>query len=284
MGANRVQDASSECPHPNPPPHCGGGDVLHGNPVSRVYLVGAGPGAADLLTVRAARLLAAADVVLHDALVSDDVLALAPQAVKIAVGKRACRPSTAQRFINKQIVDAARKYETVVRLKGGDPMLFGRAEEEISALEEAGLGFEIVPGITAAFAASAQLQTSLTRRGLSRSVAFVTPRVGVDETESQWSQVAAAADTTVLYMGGREIAKIAQEMIAKGRDASTPLAAVENASAADARSWLGTLGSAGAVGAVLGDGPVLLIVGEVLRDCAVAELVPGLIAAAVRAA
>lgn len=248
--------------------------------MSRVYLVGAGPGAADLLTVRAARLLAAADVVLHDALVSDDVLALAPKAVKIAVGKRACRPSTAQRFINKQIVDAAHKYETVVRLKGGDPMLFGRAEEEIAALEEAGIAFEIVPGITAAFAASAQLQTSLTRRGLSRSVAFVTPRVGVDETENQWSQVAAAADTTVLYMGGREIAKIAQELIAKGRDASTPLAAVENASTPDARSWLGTLGSADAVGAVLGDGPVLLIVGEVLRDCAIAEVVPGLIAAA----
>lgn len=248
--------------------------------MSRVYLVGAGPGAADLLTVRAARLLAEADVVLHDALVSDDVLALAPQAVKIAVGKRACRPSTAQRFINKQIVDAARKYRTVVRLKGGDPMLFGRAEEEILALEEAGIDFEVVPGITAAFAAASQLQTSLTRRGLSRSVAFVTPRVGVDETASQWSRVAAAADTTVLYMAGREIAAIAGELIAQGRDASTPLAAVENVSLPEQRSWLGTLGTAEAVGAAIGAGPVLLIVGEVLRDCAVAEVVPELIVAA----
>lgn len=248
--------------------------------MSRVYLVGAGPGAVDLLTVRAARLLAVADVVLHDALVSDDVLALAPQAVKIAVGKRACRPSTAQRFINKQIVDAARKYRTVVRLKGGDPMLFGRAEEEIAALEEAGIAFEIVPGITAAFAASAHLQTSLTRRGLSRSVAFVTPRVGVDETESQWSRVAAAADTTVLYMAGREIVAIAGELIARGRDVATPLAVVESASLPDQRVSLGTLGTAAAVGAAIGDGPVLLIVGEVLRDCAVAEVIPGLIAAA----
>ncbi len=250
--------------------------------MSRVYLVGAGPGAADLLTVRAARLLGEADVVLHDALVSEEVLALAPRAVKIAVGKRACRPSTAQRFINKQIVDAAQKYEVVVRLKGGDPMLFGRAEEEMAALEAAGILFEIVPGITAAFAASAQLQTSLTRRGLSRSVAFVTPRVGAEESESQWSTIAAAADTTVLYMAGRELATIARELIAKGRDASTPLAAVENASLPTSRSWLGTLGTADQIGTVIGDGPVLLVIGEVLRDCAVAEVLPELLA--VRAA
>lgn len=250
--------------------------------MSRVYLVGAGPGAADLLTLKAARLLGEADVVLHDALVSEEVLALAPRAVKIAVGKRACRPSTAQRFINKQIVDAAQKYEVVVRLKGGDPMLFGRAEEEMAALEAAGIPFEIVPGITAAFAASAQLQTSLTRRGLSRSVAFVTPRVGADESESQWSTIAAAADTTVLYMAGRELATIARELIAKGRDASTPLAAVENASLPTSRSWLGTLGTADQIGTVIGDGPVLLVIGEVLRDCAVAEVLPELLA--VRAA
>jgi len=247
--------------------------------MSRVYLMGAGPGAADLLTLRAARLLGEADAVLHDALVSDEVLALAPRAVKVAVGKRACRPSTAQRFINKQLVDAALKYEVVVRLKGGDPMLFGRAEEEMAALEAAGIAFEIVPGITAAFAASAQLQTSLTRRGLSRSVAFVTPRVGAEEGETHWSRVAAAADTTVLYMAGREIATIARELMAAGRDASTPLAAVENASLADSRSWLGTLGNAGAVVASIGDGPVLLVIGEVLRDCTVAGLLPELLAA-----
>lgn len=247
--------------------------------MTRVYLVGAGPGAADLLTLKAARLLAEAEVVLHDALVSEEVLALAPQAVRIAVGKRACRPSTAQRFINKQLVDAAQKYQVVVRLKGGDPMLFGRAEEEMAALEAAGIAFEVVPGITAAFAASAQLRTSLTRRGLSRSVAFVTPRVGAGESDSQWSTIAAAADTTVLYMAGRELATIARELIAKGRDASTPLAAVENASLPTARSWLGTLGTADRMGTVIGEGPVLLVVGDVLRDCAVAEVLPELLAA-----
>jgi uroporphyrin-III C-methyltransferase len=244
-----------------------------------VYLVGAGPGAADLLTLRAARLLAEADVVLHDALVSAEVLALAPRAVKIAVGKRACRPSTAQRFINKQLVDAAGKYAVVVRLKGGDPMLFGRAEEEMAALEAAGIAFEIVPGITAAFAASAQLQTSLTRRGLSRSVAFVTPRVGSEEGESRWRTIAAAADTTVLYMAGRDLATIARELMASGREASTPLAAVESASLPESRTWLGTLGSADRAAAILGEGPVILVIGEVLRDCAIGEVLPVLLAA-----
>ena len=133
---------------------------------------------ADLLTLRAARLLAAADIVLHDALVHPDTLALAARARKVAVGKRCGAHSTAQRFINKRLVDAARKHDVVVRLKGGDPMLFGRAQEEIDALDAAGIAYEVVPGITAALAASAELGMSLTQRGVARSVAFVTPRVG----------------------------------------------------------------------------------------------------------
>src|SRR3982751_2815088 len=139
-----------------------------------VYLVGAGPGAADLLTLRAARLLAEAGIVLHDALVPVEILALAPRATKVAVGKRCGRQSTAQRFINKRLVDAARQHAVVVRLKGGDPMLFGRAQEEIAALEEAGIAYEVVPGITAALAAAADLGTSLTQRGTVRSFAFAT--------------------------------------------------------------------------------------------------------------
>ncbi len=119
-----------------------------------VYLVGAGPGAPDLLTLRAARLLAAADIVFHDALVHPDTLALAERAEKIAVGKRCGKHSTAQKFINKRLVDAARGHSIVVRLKGGDPMLFGRAQEEIAALETAGVRYEVVPGVTAALAAA----------------------------------------------------------------------------------------------------------------------------------
>src|SRR6202162_5976613 len=138
--------------------------------MGRVYLVGAGPGAPDLLTLRAAEILKRAELVFHDALVHPQTLALAARARKMLVGKRSARHSTAQRFINKRLVDAARKHAVVVRLKGGDPMLFGRAQEEIDALHAAGIECEVVPGITAALAASADLKTSLTRRGMSRNV------------------------------------------------------------------------------------------------------------------
>src|SRR5213592_1009668 len=111
-----------------------------------VFLVGAGPGAPDLLTLRAARLLAEADIVFHDALVHPDTIALAARAEKIAVGKRCGKHSTAQKFINKRLIDAARAHAVVIRLKGGDPMLFGRAQEEIDALRAAGIPFEVVPG------------------------------------------------------------------------------------------------------------------------------------------
>ena len=123
----------------------------------KVYLVGAGPGAPDLLTLRAARLLERADIVFYDALVHPDTIALAANARKIAVGKRCGKHSTAQQFINKRLVDAAAVHSVVVRLKGGDPMLFGRAQEEIAALEAAGVRYEVVPGITAALAASAEI-------------------------------------------------------------------------------------------------------------------------------
>lgn len=140
----------------------------------KVCLIGAGPGAADLITVRGARLLAQADAVLHDALVTPDMLALCPQAELIPVGKRSGQRSTAQALINQLLVDAAGRHQLVVRLKGGDPMLFGRADEELRALEEAGIPYEIVPGITAALAAAASARQPLTRRGIARSVALFT--------------------------------------------------------------------------------------------------------------
>src|SRR5436190_2524729 len=130
--------------------------------MGKVYLVGAGPGAADLITLRGARLLARADIVFHDALVQSEILTLAQKAKLVAVGKRCSQISTDQRFINRNLVEAAAKYEVVVRLKGGDPMLFGRAQEEVDALEAAGIECEIVPGVTSALAASAELGVSLT--------------------------------------------------------------------------------------------------------------------------
>ena len=170
-------------------------------PSGKVYLVGAGPGATDLLTLRAAEILRRADIVFHDALVNPEVLALAARAERVAVGKRCGRFATAQQFINKRLVDAAGKHAVVVRLKGGDPMLFGRAQEEISTLESAGIAYEVVPGVTSALAAAAEAGISLTQRGAARSVAFVTPRVGEGEQPNEWSRTVAAADTSVIYMG-----------------------------------------------------------------------------------
>lgn len=206
--------------------------------MGKVYLIGAGPGAADLITVRGARLLAQADVVLHDALIEDAMLELAPGAKMIAVGKRCGQRSTAQHFINKQLVDAAREHEIVVRLKGGDPMLFGRADEEMRALEAAGIDYEVVPGITAALAGAATLQRSLTLRGVARSVAFVTHSRAPDSDEIRER---ASADSLVFYMGRDSAPAIAQELLDAGRAGSTPVALVEACSTPAERTLTLTL-------------------------------------------
>lgn len=229
-----------------------------------VYLVGAGPGASDLLTLRAARLLGEADVVFHDALIAEDVLRLASRAKKIPVGKRCGRHSTAQHFINKRLVDAARSYRVVVRLKGGDPMLFGRAHEEIAYLSSRAIAVEVVPGVTAALAASADLAISLTRRGAARSVALVTPRVGKGERESRWVASVLAADTAAIYMGAGEAVAIAAALIGAGKPAHTPLALVEDASLPGKRVQYATLGDLPRL-ATRG-GATLILLGEVYGE------------------
>ncbi|HXX86565.1 MAG TPA: uroporphyrinogen-III C-methyltransferase [Casimicrobiaceae bacterium] len=232
-----------------------------------VYLVGAGPGAPDLLTVRAARLLELADVVFHDALVHPGTLAIAARARKIAVGKRCGRHSTAQRFINKRLIDAAARYTTVVRLKGGDPMLFGRAQEEIAALEAAGIRCEIVPGVTAALAASAEMRVALTQRGFARSVAFATPRVGAGERPNDWARSIAAADTGAIYMGAGQAREIADALRTEGVPGSTPVAVVENASLENARTILVTLSELPSIVGENLSGPAVLFIGEQYRVC-----------------
>lgn len=231
-----------------------------------VFLVGAGPGAPDLLTLRAARLLEHADIVFYDALVNPEIVAIAANAEKIAVGKRCGSHSTAQRFINKRLIDAAQRYKIVVRLKGGDPMLFGRAQEEIDALRAAGIACEIIPGITAALAASAQIQTSLTQRGVARSVVFATPRVGVDQPDNAWLTSALEADTVAIYMGAGEAQSIAANMIAGGKAASTPVVVVSNASLPECRHFTTTLAILAQQGLAKLDGPALILVGEVYRE------------------
>jgi uroporphyrin-III C-methyltransferase len=231
-----------------------------------VYLVGAGPGAPDLLTVRAARLLGEADIVFHDALVNEEILLLASKAEKVLVGKRCGRHSTAQRFINKRLVDAARRYKVVVRLKGGDPMLFGRAHEEIAFLNQQKIRVEVIPGVTAALAASADLAISLTRRGSARTVAFVTPRVAHGERESSWVASVLAADTAAIYMGAGEAAAIAAALIAAGKPPHTPAALVENASLPDLNVVYGTLEELPRLSAESTGGPALILLGEVYGD------------------
>lgn len=200
-------------------------DATHNT--GKVYLIGAGPGAADLITVRGARLLAQADVVLYDALVTDDMLALCPQAEKISVGKRSGQRSTAQTVINQQLVECARKYKLVVRLKGGDPMIFGRADEELRALEAENIAVEIVPGITAALAAAASTKQPLTKRGIARSVAFFTSSTAPNHPEQT---TLPDCDTLVQYMGGKEAIVTSQKLLAQGRSPATPVVVVENCS------------------------------------------------------
>ncbi len=234
--------------------------------MGKVYLIGAGPGAADLITVRGARLLAEADVVLHDALIEPAMLDYARRARRIAVGKRCGQRSTAQHFINKQIVDAAREHAVVVRLKGGDPMLFGRADEEMRALEAAGIDYEVVPGITAALASAAALKRSLTLRGVARSVAFATKSraPGSDEIREQVN-----ADSLVYYMGRDSAPGIAQQLINAGRAGATPVAIVEACSTPRERMLTLTLAemAAGAAQAWLDPAqPSLLMIGDAFAE------------------
>jgi uroporphyrin-III C-methyltransferase len=210
-------------------------------------------------------LLKRADIVFHDALVQPEMLALAGKAKLVAVGKRCSRISTDQRFINRNLVEAAARCDVVVRLKGGDSMLFGRAQEEIDALETAGVAYEIVPGVTSALAASAEVGVSLTKRGSSRSVVFATPRVGEGEDGSDWAPAVAEADSAILYMAVGRAAEIAGILESQGMAAGTPVVIVENASLPVSRhvgSTLRGLKNGAARGLT---GPALILLGEVFR-------------------
>lgn len=249
--------------------------MSNSNNLSKVYLVGAGPGAADLITVRGAKLLEKADIVFHDALIDPAMLELCAQAIKVPVGKRCGKLSSAQHFINKRLIDATQKHQTIVRLKGGDPMMFGRADEEIQALKNHGIEVEVVPGITAALAGAAAIQQSLTLRGVSRSVAFVTLAQGTDnftDGESQKQPIQnPQADTLVYYMGRKDAANIAKQLIANSSNhaSNTPVHILEAVSTQNERHWSSTLGE-------LAEGkandwfdsasPALIMVGEALRE------------------
>jgi uroporphyrin-III C-methyltransferase len=245
-------------------------------PAGSVWLVGAGPGDAELLTMKAVRLINRADTIFYDALVGPGILALAgPGARLVAVGKRSGQHSIAQEDISQLLVDTALGGARVVRLKGGDPSIFGRAAEELDALAEAGIPVHICPGVTAASAASASAQASLTLRGVARRLTFVTAhaRVG-DELDLDWEALAARDTTLAIYMGRAAAPMLARHLIEAGRDAATPVLVAVDVSLPSERLLHGRLDTLGfLVQAISGDAPTLLIVGEaVARSRAEAAL------------
>ena len=233
--------------------------------IGRVWLVGAGPGDPELLTIKALKVLQSADVVVHDGLVSDEILAMSPAAARrISVAKRKSRHSYSQDEINRMLVAFALQGLDVVRLKGGDPFIFGRGGEELEACREAGIETHIVPGVTAALAASASAGAPLTHRGLAQAVTFVTGHSAKgNEPDLDWTSLAKVNHTVVIYMGLSMAALIAARLMTAGRSGSTPALIVENASRADERRVVTTLSELAESAASL-DGPAMLIVGEAM--------------------
>ncbi|MBV9839994.1 MAG: uroporphyrinogen-III C-methyltransferase [Sphingomonadaceae bacterium] len=230
-----------------------------------VWLVGAGPGDPDLLTRRAERLLITADIVFHDALVSREVLALLPDRVeRVSVGKRSGRHSKAQHAINDLLAEAALAGKRVVRLKGGDPSIFGRSTEEIAHLKARGVEVRICPGVTAASAAAAGGLVSLTTRGSARKVTFVTAHVRSGEAlDVDWAALATRDTTLAVYMGRAAAPEIARALIEAGRPGDTPVIVAVNVSLPGERLLHGRLSALPfLVRTIADDDPTLLLIGD----------------------
>lgn len=243
-----------------------------------VWLVGAGPGAADLITVRALNLLRRAEAVVCDELVNRELLeSCPPGSERHFVGKRAGCPSATQSEINALLVALASAGKKVVRLKGGDPLIFGRAGEEMQALREAGIPFEIVPGVTAATAASAAAQLPLTHRDHSSAVVFVTGHQCAANTSAlDWGALAKLRATLCFYMGGRRLPEIARNLLNHGMPAQMPLAVISEASRPTQKIITGTLAEAELLSAGLAGQPALVVIGEVVRHSSFHSALPGL--------
>jgi uroporphyrin-III C-methyltransferase len=238
----------------------GGGKTLRGP--GAIWLVGAGPGDPELLTIKALKVLQTADVIVHDGLVSDEILDLAPaSARRISVAKRKSRHSYSQDEINRMLVAFALEGLTVVRLKGGDPFMFGRGGEELQAAREAGVDCQVIPGGTAAGASAG---APLTHRGSAQAVTFVTGHAAAgQDPDLDWKALARPNQTVVVYMGLSQAGPIAARLMAAGRAGATPALIVENASRADERRLVTTLSGLADAAAAL-SGPALLIVGEAM--------------------
>jgi uroporphyrin-III C-methyltransferase len=228
----------------------------------KVYLVGAGPGDPELLTLKALRLLKSADVVLHDELIGPEILSFIPSTAKVHnVGKRSGRKSTAQLEIHTLMVQYALMGFQVVRLKGGDPLIFGRAGEEIETLCKANIEFEIVPGVTAALGAAAAAQIPLTHRELSSSVIVLTGHRASDDQSSDWPARIPSGATILIYMPGYDYVNTAAHLQAAGVKATTPCAIISKATSKDQRIYVTTLQDLPSAPQL--PSPTLLVVGEV---------------------
>ncbi|MGN6376354.1 MAG: uroporphyrinogen-III C-methyltransferase [Sphingomonas sp.] len=238
-----------------------------------VWLVGAGPGDPDLLTRKAARLLALAEIVFHDALVTEAVLDLAVRADRVSVGKRSGRHSKDQRTIDALIVEAARAGKRVVRLKGGDPSIFGRSAEELATCAAHGVPVRICPGITTASAAAASGLASLTLRGSARQLTFVTAHAqGGEAPDLDWAALARANTTLAIYMGRAAAPDIASALIGAGRAPDTPVMIAVNVSLPSERLLRGQLDALGFLVKTVGDDdPTLLVIGEACRASSAAS-------------
>ncbi|MEK6187412.1 uroporphyrinogen-III C-methyltransferase [Vibrio cholerae] len=229
-----------------------------------VALVGAGPGDPELLTVKALSYLQQADVVLYDYLVSDEIMALIPsETILVCVGKRAGHHSVPQEKTNQLLVDFARQGYRVVRIKGGDPFMFGRGGEELEVLFEAGVKFQVVPGITAAAGATAYASIPLTHRDYAQSALFVTDHLKAQAEDLDWSTLARGKQTLVIYMGLSNAAAIAEQLQLHGRQASTPVAIIERGTQVNQQVLIGTLQTLPSL-ASQAQSPALIVVGEVV--------------------
>lgn len=232
-----------------------------------VVLIGAGPGDPELLTIKALNCLQQADVVLYDYLVSDEIMALVPaETILVCVGKRAGHHSVPQEKTNKLLVDFARQGYRVARIKGGDPFVFGRGGEELETLFDAGIGFQVVPGITAAAGATAYAGIPLTHRDYAQSALFVTGHLKAEASSEgmDWSTLARGNQTLVIYMGLMKSGHIQQQLIEHGRAADTPVAIIERGTQASQRVLTGQLSQLAQL-ATRAESPSLIVVGEVVR-------------------
>lgn len=233
--------------------------------LGEIILVGAGPGEAGLLTLRGLQAIQQADVVFYDYLVTPEVRELVRRdAEMICVGKRAGEHSVPQHQTNQMLVDAARQGKTVVRLKGGDPFIFGRGGEELQAAAAAGIPFQVVPGVTAAAGATAYAGIPLTHRDYAQSVTFVTGHYKADSDSLDWSLLAQSRQTLAIYMGTMKAAEISAQLIAHGRDRDTPVAVISRGTRADQQTTTGTLQQLERL-AKDAPMPALLVVGEVVQ-------------------